>query len=540
MNTIMHAFRGALGHLIGHKSLLLLALMTCLGCTTAVAQDSQEADQKSFSFKKLLMPGPVHEGHAKYEKQCEQCHGDDRPQLCRDCHEEIDADINKQEGFHGLTAKGQPLDCLGCHTEHLGRDGDILNFDADSFNHDGTDYPLTGKHASAPCASCHLPDKKYREAPQECFDCHEKDDNHRGAFGETCNDCHSTEGWRKQNKFDHSETDFQLLGKHEEVQCSACHPDEKYENTPLECVSCHAVNDVHSGNNGRECDKCHKENAWDELSFDHDVDTKFKLKGAHEEINCNACHSKPVYESKTSMLCVDCHINDDKHFGRNGRQCEDCHNEVSWKKQTFDHNIDTKFELLGQHEGLSCESCHLAEDKDKRIDSACVDCHGDDDPHEGQQGKQCDSCHNEKGWQDSVRFDHNLTAFPLLGMHAATGCESCHVTQAYKDAEPSCNSCHAKDDTHKKALGPYCDQCHTPNDWKVWLFDHNKQTDFELDGAHVGLECRSCHNTPAENGVEQSQACIACHAKDDEHNKRFGRTCEQCHVTESFKDIRMQ
>ncbi len=518
-------------------ALLVVLLASSLSASMVLAQEKKD---DSFSFKKLLMPGPVIEGHAEYEKQCDLCHGDDRPQLCRDCHEEIDEDIKQAMGFHGTISPEKKPDCFSCHTDHIGRDGDILNFDADTFNHDNTDYHLTGKHQAVACTSCHEAGKKFREAPQACFDCHEKDDHHKGAFGQECSDCHSTDGWKKENKFDHSETDFQLLGKHEEVQCSACHPDQKYEDTPKACVSCHAVSDVHNGINGRECDKCHKETSWEELTFDHDIDTDFKLRGGHTKINCNACHTKPVYEEKTSMICVDCHIKDDKHFGRNGKECESCHSVNGWSKQKFDHNVDTEFELHGKHDGLSCESCHHADHETKKISTACVDCHKDDEPHEGTLGTQCQNCHSDTGFAESLRFDHNITSFPLVGMHAVTSCDSCHISRAFKEVEPQCYSCHKDDDSHNKALGPDCGQCHTPNDWKIWVFDHNTQTNFDLDGSHKGLECNACHTKPTNKKVEQSSACIACHAKDDAHNRRFGRNCEQCHVTESFQDIRMQ
>ncbi len=537
--TFWHSFK--------HQTVLSLVALTLLLALLGHSAQSFGADEpisensNAFNLKTLLMPGKVIEGHAKYEKQCDLCHGDDRPALCRDCHEAIDQDIKEDTGIHGHRAEGNILNCIECHTDHIGRDADILNFDQDNFNHSHTDFNLTGQHSQLQCSSCHEAGKNnYRDAPHACFDCHEKDDHHKGAFGEECSDCHTTDGWAKKNTFDHSETEFELLGKHNEVQCSACHPDQKYEKTPKTCVACHAVNDVHNSTNGKECDKCHKEEAWDELVFDHDVDTDFKLHGEHKPLNCNACHTKPGYEDKPSMRCVDCHENDDKHLGRNGRQCDDCHNPNSWKKQTFDHDIDTKFALDGQHTELTCESCHKTADTTDKIGSQCIDCHKQDDVHKGQQGKECTQCHNTSGWEEKVRFDHNLATFPLTGMHAVTSCDACHTTPEYRDAKSECYACHKEDDKHNKTQGTDCGACHNPNDWKLWIFDHSKQTNFELEGAHTNLSCGSCHTTPTEGTVKQSASCIACHAKDDEHNKRFGRTCERCHTTESFKDIRMQ
>ena len=32
--------------------------------------------------------------------------------------------------------------------------------------------------------------------------------------------------------------------------------------------------------------------------------------------------------------------------------------------------------------------------------------------------RACDSCHGVQKWQQDIRFDHDLTDWPLLGMHS--------------------------------------------------------------------------------------------------------------------------
>ena len=81
---------------------------------------------------------------------------------------------------------------------------------------------------------------------------------------------------------------------------------------------------------------------------------------------------------------------------------------------------------------------------------------------------------------------------------------------------------------------------HNPNSWGVWLFDHNKQTDFELLGAHRELHCSDCHDRPAEKGVSQSKQCNGCHRADDIHRGQFGSDCARCHTTESFRDVQIK
>ncbi len=500
------------------------------------APPQAHADENSFSLKQIMMPGPVILGHADIEKECDQCHGDDRIKLCRDCHDKVDADITAGEGFHGRMSPSKQVECIVCHSDHLGRNADILNLDQDSFDHSKTDFVLENKHASTPCAGCHQEDELYREAPHDCFSCHEKDDHHQGTLGESCNDCHSTKNW-VESEFDHDDTEFPLHGSHQEVSCNACHPDQKYKDTPTNCYSCHALNDIHNGVNGSDCSQCHQETKWDKLTFDHDKDTNFKLQGGHKNLTCNACHTKTDHKDELDTKCISCHKNDDKHLGRNGDECDSCHTIETWRKQTFDHNLDTDFELHGRHTEITCESCHGTDTKDEQLSSACNHCHKQDDVHDGQEGTLCQECHNPEGWLVDVRFDHNLTAFPLVGIHAITNCDACHLTKEFRFIKQQCSECHQADDIHKGGLGTECAYCHTPNDWSLWQFDHDKQTDFILDGAHKDLTCSDCHYKPIAGQVEQNSACIACHADDDEHNRRFGRACERCHNTEAFDKI---
>jgi hypothetical protein len=100
---------------------------------------------------------------------------------------------------------------------------------------------------------------------------------------------------------------------------------------------------------------------------------------------------------------------------------------------------------------MACHKGHLYKDK---VQSTCYACHQQDDKHKGQEGKKCESCHNEKDWKDT-RFDHGLSRFPLLGKHIKVECKKCHLTPAFKDAPMECNGCHAKEDVHKKRLGTH-------------------------------------------------------------------------------------
>jgi len=507
----------------------LLCLLLLL-CTQAQAD----------SFEKLIMPGDVIQGHAKYEEQCNKCHDTSNKKsqntLCLDCHDKVAGDIKTKHGFHGLSKGLDSKQCKTCHVEHVGRHADIIKLDQRMFPHDMTDFPLQGAHKTVQCLRCHESGKKYREAPNQCYVCHEKNP-HEGKLGKNCSQCHSQVNWAVMD-FDHDKTKFKLIGKHRETACDSCHINNKYKDTPVDCFSCHSVDDVHRGKNGQACEKCHNTIGWKKLKFDHDKQTEFALLGRHKQVDCVSCHPKDPYKFKIEKTCISCHKPDDAHRGQYGEQCQKCHNTEKWKQIVFNHNRDTKYALTGSHEKAVCTGCHKGSLKEK-VDTRCVSCHKFDDVHKNGMGDKCESCHTTRGWKAGVAFDHDLGKFPLIGLHAMTSCNDCHVTKQYKDTAKLCNDCHADDDVHKLRLGPACEKCHTPNGWRQWKFDHNKNTRFKLDGAHKKINCYACHKSPAEKGIKLGQSCGYCHRSDDPHNNQFGQTCEQCHDTESFNNVRM-
>jgi len=494
----------------------------------------------AIDVERLVMPGPVIEGHAKYESECSKCH---RPlsrttqrSLCLDCHEKVAEDVKGKKGFHGLDREALDVECRKCHTEHIGRSAKVVHLDAEVFDHGLTDMPLKGRHARVGCAECHKPKKLYREAPGKCIDCHKEDDKHKGDLGKDCAKCHKETAWTDA-KFDHDKTDFKLKGKHRDVSCASCHPNNRYEKTPTRCYDCHMLSDVHGGDYGKKCGDCHTAMDWKKYEYDHDK-TEFKLVGRHIKTDCIKCHPGAMYgDKKLKKTCYGCHEKDDEHKGRYGRECKDCHTPKDWKKTVFDHD-KTDYRLTGKHRKVVCEKCHHGPVGGKeKLPTKCVDCHKGDDPHGGEQGTRCERCHATDGWDKKVSFDHDLTKFPLIGLHALSSCEDCHVGAAYAKTSHECVTCHKKDDEHKRALGPECGACHNPNDWGLWRFNHDKDTKFKLDGEHKGLGCGACHRKPVRKKVNISKSCSSCHRDDDIHRGGFGMACSRCHTTKSFKEI---
>jgi len=492
-------------------------------------------------LERVLMPGPVVEGHAQYEDECSNCHQpfsrELQRSLCLDCHTEINDDIQAMTGFHGRSPSIPEVECTVCHTEHEGRDADIIGLDPDTFDHAATDFPLRDSHIAVSCEGCHAADTAYRETESTCFSCHSTDDRHNGNLGEGCSDCHSETRWIDAS-FDHDTTDFPLAGKHVDTPCGGCHRNEVYADTPTTCVSCHRIDDTHAGRNGEMCQDCHAPAGWADTRFDHFAETGFALADGHSGLACAACHADSTFEQPPEPECYACHRADDVHAGNNGAECQTCHSPTTWPTVSFDHLRESGFALNGAHGDLLCTACHRGPVETARPDSSCVSCHWTNDVHQGRLGETCQDCHGETGWAESVRFDHDLTAFPLLGLHAAVSCEGCHADAGFQDTQDQCVDCHRVDDVHDQRLGLDCAMCHNPNDWGIWRFDHSTQTDFPLDGAHEDLDCLACHNRPVTDTVALSTTCGGCHRSDDIHANGFGMNCDRCHTTEAFTELK--
>ncbi len=494
------------------------------------------------NIETLVMPGKVIEGHVKFEENCSECHAafskDLQRDLCLNCHDHqnIDKDIKAGEGFHGRFSPAKTSECSSCHTEHEGRAADMVGLDPETFDHEFTDFALTGTHTAVACDGCHEPDKKFRAAKSECVDCHEDDDNHGGQLEKGCESCHQETRWQ-DTKFDHEkDTEFALTGAHLDNECGLCHVNKRYKDMPVDCYSCHRVDDIHKGENGETCKTCHKTTAWDDSTFDHAREKDFALEGKHKEISCESCHVSSKYDDPLEKECIACHRSDDDHQGLHGQECNNCHEPVDWAKSFFDHDKDLKFPLLGRHADQVCQACHKGPMYDVPLKVTCFSCHENDDAHKGDQGTDCGQCHQESGWNDDVVFDHDFTAFPLIGLHAVAPCEACHLSAGFNDAGIRCNDCHAGEDPHKGGLGNTCNTCHNPNDWQLWEFDHDTGTEFLLDGAHTDLTCRSCHRIKGNYQAEVPTQCAGCHRRDDIHSGQFGSACGRCHSTKSFAD----
>jgi len=480
----------------------------CLNCHDGIDSYGSSFDHQQTSF-------PLAGKHA--DLACAGCHYGskdlaalkDTPQECVGCHLEDDAHAGRLG-----------TDCAACHSSE--------NWSVAAFDHMLTGFPLVAKHGELECSDCHQP-HDWADVSAACIDCHAKDDVHQGRLGTDCVACHNAFDWTQvlAEDFDHSLTRYPLTGKHASIPtCESCHAGGQLAGTPTQCVACHRQDDAHNGNFGLDCAACHATSGWQDATFDHNR-TSFKLSGAHAGVACESCHRGGV-TAGTSSACVDCHLSDDAHNGRYGKDCAACHSPTRWQDANFDH-ATTGFKLTGAHGSLACTSCHL-NGVYQGTARDCAGCHLQDDAHAGNFGTQCASCHDTSSWAHA-NFDHSQTGFPLTGRHMNVPCSSCHKNGVYQGTATACIACHKGDDAHNGANGTNCGACHTTSGWGSSSFDHS-QTAFPLTGLHKNVTCTSCHTNGVYAGTPKN--CVSCHQSDDAHGGAFGTNCAACHSTSGW------
>lgn len=452
----------------------------CLSCHDTESWENQRVmfDVHGRTLFPLLRP------HAALD--CASCHAQQQP------HEyattPIDCDACHLGDYRSTTAPdhvaaGFPTECERCHSPVAAR------WDEVTFQHPAT-FVLDGAHRLIGCEDCHA-GGSYAGMSGECADCHRDDyqgatdpDHLAGAFPTACEGCHNTTAWIPAD-FNHDLV-FPLRGAHRGLDCgSACHADG-HAGTPTDCFSCHRTDyqgtvdpDHVAAGYPTTCERCHSESAWRPATSDDHDQTGFPLRGAHQGLECSACHADGFAGTPTD--CYSCHRADynnttDPDHAAAGfpTTCETCHNEATWDDAEFDHD-QTRFPLRDSHAGLECIACHAGGYAGTPID--CYACHADDydranDPNHRAAGfpTTCESCHDATRWEDS-NWDHD-DLFPIYsGEHRGEwdACTDCHVAPA-SFAVYECIYCHehnqsAMDREHRGVSGyryesTACLSCH--------------------------------------------------------------------------------
>lgn len=517
---------------------------------------------KPAAFNHELTSFPLRGKHAT--TPCSECHASGRysslPTDCWSCH---------QKDYTATTfpnhVQGQfDHRCDGCHTLDAWKPA--------AFNHDQTNFRLTGAHLRTECQMCHV-GGRYTGLSLDCQGCHNANyqqttrPNHQlVGFTKFCEDCHNTNAWqpveRIPSSIDHDKTRFPLLGKHLQTPCEDCHVNKVFGGTLSRCFDCHeknyraAMNPDHvSGIFSQDCLACHSMEGWKPASFDHSA-TAFPLSGKHTTATCEACHVAGNYQLKYTG-CFSCHepdfnrtLNPNHVSGQFPQDCSSCHSVDSWIPATLDH-AKTRFPLQGAHNAVPCGDCHT-NGRYVNLPMDCFSCHQKDfdgaklpDHASGGFSHDCTTCHSPNAWKPAT-FDHALTRFPLLGKHTVVRCEECHINGKYTNMQTDCWDCHRQDyeqvalPSHTQGQFPNdCRTCHSADGWKPSSFSH-EATRFPLHGAHRSLDCQQCHVGGKYSSMPSD--CWSCHeakyrnvATPDHVAGKFNQDCTICHNDAAWK-----
>jgi hypothetical protein len=89
-----------------------------------------------------------------------------------------------------------------------------------------------------------------------------------------------------------------------------------FAKTDAVCAGCHV--DIHGGQfvvDGEvRCERCHDTVDWFAARFDHELGSRFPLRGGHEGVACERCHAPLTQPGTRSLLfkpqdteCIACH-----------------------------------------------------------------------------------------------------------------------------------------------------------------------------------------------------------------------------------------
>jgi hypothetical protein len=378
---------------------------TCTDCHVVEGFSIVPTEKFDHSMTRYTLNGK----HRQLE--CADCHDPQRAwgkkpvfQSCGSCH--TDPHAGK------ATLAGQAADCRACHDERSFKPATYSVND-----HQGTVYPLDGRHREVGCDQCHIKRPagsasfdlgsagiQIRPAFNTCRDCHQESHGTQLADrqdGGACESCHTVGGWKPSTYTlsDHSTLALSLLGRHAESECSACHGPTRKDLSPLpdrsilgtagvwltsldsSCSSCHY--DPHLGRLENDCRTCHGVDSFSPSNVDTTLHQEFdyRLEAGHRTVPCMECHTelneppsqvsllrveelRPLSFSEEHELCRDCHTTPHRdQFDRrsDGGDCSGCHSLDAFKPAVrFDHQVDASFPLDDAHRDVACARCHTA------------------------------------------------------------------------------------------------------------------------------------------------------------------------------------
>jgi hypothetical protein len=174
------------------------------------------------------------------------------------------------------------------------------------------------------------------------------------------------------SNFPHERTGFPLEGAHRQAACGGCHTDRIFK-APVAraCGACHA--DVHAGQLGGRCERCHEPTRWRATTFDADAHRRgnFPLAGRHAFTPCDSCHAsrRDLAFDRPTRECLGCHEDALARASAGGAaidhgtpgfptRCQACHSTWGFSPATLAGH-EACFEIRrGPHAGIRCRDCH--------------------------------------------------------------------------------------------------------------------------------------------------------------------------------------
>lgn len=196
----------------------------CAACHSTDAWTPAKFDHNLAAFK-------LEGEHA--EVSCESCHQNgvykNTPTDCYSCHKQDD-DHNGQYG----------TDCSACHNPS--------SWDNVTFDHNKSNFPLTGRHIGLACEKCHA-SGQFAGLSTACVSCHNDPAFHAGMFSTNCAECHTTDNWYAPYRGPHPGiADEGGSGvNHGGASCRECHTQNLRTAT---CTACHENNNPGDGGGG--------------------------------------------------------------------------------------------------------------------------------------------------------------------------------------------------------------------------------------------------------------------------------------------------
>ena len=479
----------------------LEAGLKCVDCHSNIVHN-EPGEPKTMPLSKC---DSCHQKHQEFpmtddhsELKCSVCHVNGIYEkieaTCESCHSSPVNHIynisTKCEACHTLEGWGQ---AIGKHTE----------------------LPLTKEHSNVTCVKCH-PNAVYVAKSTLCESCHNLPVEHFKTT-DSCESCHTTGGWTPAD-YDHSF--YKLENKHQTINCTQCHTDHQYVDTPKKCELCHTTSNDHEYSIDTRCEACHDTKGW-KTATSH---LSFPLTEQHSNLQCSDCHTDLAYK-ETPNTCGSCHTLPSEHFNtpkfNTTISCDNCHTSGGWTSASFDHSF---YPLSGGHSSASCNDCH-ATGQYAGTTRTCSNCHNAPSYHPVQNNNNCGSCHSNGAWKPA---SYTHTGFALTGAHASLACSSCHKGGTYTGLSSTCESCHSPPANHPAGDVGNCGSCHSTTSFTGASLDHSG---FTLTGAHASLACSSCHKGGTFTGL--STACVSCHQTPSTHSG-LSQNCFSCHSGNTF------